>query len=408
MEYDLASTHRWMIRDSARTDAFRQAIAAVVKPGDVVLDVGAGSGILSMFAAKAGARMVYAVEQTEIAALAAQLVQKNGLSDRVQILQTDVQTLVLPEQADVIISEWLGTIGVDENLLGMVLVARDRWLKPGGTMVPARVTAKMAPAHIPMRPEVAFFHQRPYGLDLTPLSESSIHELLCLRRKVRREDLAAAASELWVTDMATVPSEQAYLPFRANVRFTIPCDTPVNTLAAWFEADMATGLTLSNAPEAPETHWGQLLLPLRQEIALQENDVLEVWMTCIPAGPCSTSLAWSVRRNDEAWEHHDTRIVAGGHASHDELQFMNINGVDSMEQLPHSDLTKFLARLAIDPDYLRDFIIDPNQVLTGAKLPKAEYSALISRNAAQIQSALYKYETPPEPPGAAETQGEKE
>lgn len=406
MQYDLASTHRWMIRDSARTEAFRQAIAAVVKPGDVVLDVGAGSGILSMFAAKAGARTVYAVEQTEIAALAAQLVQKNGLGNIVQILQTDIHTLELPETADVIISEWLGTIGVDENLLGMVLIARDRWLKPGGTMIPGRVTAKMAPAHIPMRPEVAFFHQHPYGLDLTLLSEPSIHELLCLRRKVRREDLVAAESNLWVTDMAAVPSEQAYLPFRANVRFAISRNTQVNTLAAWFEADMADNVILSNAPEAPETHWGQLLLPLRQEIALQENDVLEVWMTCIPAGPCTTSLAWSVRRNDEAWEHHDTRIVPGDYASHTESQF--ISGVDSMEQLPHSDLTKFLARLAIDPDYLRDFIIDPNQVLTGAKLPKSEHSALISRDAAQIQSALYKQEIPPETQGKTEAQGEKE
>ena len=82
--------HRTMIRDRVRTEAFRRAIDAVVRPGDTVLDVGAGSGILSLFAAQAGAARVYAVEQTTIAVLAQQLAAANGFADIVQVIQGDI------------------------------------------------------------------------------------------------------------------------------------------------------------------------------------------------------------------------------------------------------------------------------------------------------------------------------
>jgi|SRR5450755_4772027 len=124
--------HRTMIRDRVRTEAFRRAINAVVRPGDVVLDVGAGSGILSVFAARAGAGSVYAVERTPIAVLAEQLAAANNVAETVKVFHGDVMDIELPEQVDVIVSEWLGGFGIDEGMLAPVIAARDRWLKPGG------------------------------------------------------------------------------------------------------------------------------------------------------------------------------------------------------------------------------------------------------------------------------------
>ena len=89
--------HRSMIRDRVRTEAFRRAIDAVVRPGDIVLDVGAGSGILSVFAARAGAARVYAVEQTSIAVLAQELAAANGVADIVRVIQGDVMDIEPPE-----------------------------------------------------------------------------------------------------------------------------------------------------------------------------------------------------------------------------------------------------------------------------------------------------------------------
>ena len=107
--------HRTMICDRVRTEAFRRAIDSVVRPGDIVLDVGAGSGILSVFAARAGAARVYAVERTRAAVLAQDSPPRTGRADRPgdPWRLTDVE---LPERVDVIVSEWLGGFGIDEGM----------------------------------------------------------------------------------------------------------------------------------------------------------------------------------------------------------------------------------------------------------------------------------------------------
>ena len=159
--------HRTMICDRVRTGAFRRAIDSVVRPGDIVLDVGAGSGILSVFAARAGAARVYAVERTSAAVLAQELAAANGVAEIVQVIHGDIMDIELPERVDVIVSEWLGGFGIDEGMLVPVIVARDRWLKPGGVMIPRLVMAWAAlvhdrylggdggvPAGQPVRPQV--------------------------------------------------------------------------------------------------------------------------------------------------------------------------------------------------------------------------------------------------------------
>ena len=97
-----------------------------MRPGDVVLDVGAGSGILSLFAARAGAARVYAVEQTTIAVLA-QRGTANGYQEIVQVIQGDILEIEPPEaRVDVVVSEWLGGFRNNKGMLVPVIAARDR------------------------------------------------------------------------------------------------------------------------------------------------------------------------------------------------------------------------------------------------------------------------------------------
>jgi SAM-dependent methyltransferase len=119
----------------------------VVRPGDIVLDVGAGSGILSVFAARAGAARVYAVERTPAAVLAQELAAANGAAEIIQVIHGDITDVELPERVDVIVSEWLGGFGIDEGMLVPVIAARDRWLKPGGVVIPGLVMAWAALVH---------------------------------------------------------------------------------------------------------------------------------------------------------------------------------------------------------------------------------------------------------------------
>ena len=170
--------HRTMIRDRVRTEAFRRAIDSVVRPGDIVLDVGAGSGILSVFAARAGAARVYAVEQTSIAVLAQELAAANGVAEIVQVIHGDVLDIEPPERVDVIVSEWLGGFGIDEGMLVPVIAARDRWLKPGGVMIPRSVTAWAALVHDRYLGDmVEFLRDNPYGLRLDDLVEKTVNEI---------------------------------------------------------------------------------------------------------------------------------------------------------------------------------------------------------------------------------------
>ncbi|XP_006763176.1 PREDICTED: protein arginine N-methyltransferase 6, partial [Myotis davidii] len=99
--------------------------------GKTVLDVGAGTGILSIFCVQAGARRVYAVEASAIWQQAREVVRLNGLEDRVHVLPGQVETVELPEQVDAIVSEWMGYGLLHESMLSSVLHARAKWLKEG-------------------------------------------------------------------------------------------------------------------------------------------------------------------------------------------------------------------------------------------------------------------------------------
>jgi hypothetical protein len=305
--YSTTGIHRTMLLDRVRGEAYQAAIAATVKPGDVVLDFGAGSGILSLFAARAGAKRVYALEKTETAHLARHIVHLNGLADRITVVHEAMEAAVLPERVDVIVSEWLGTIGVDENLLAPLLVARDRWLRVGGRMLPERVTSWMAPASDERTAaQRQFYSGRPYGFDFSPVFATWPNEAAWSQTTLDRNCLMAEPQPLWTIDPYTFRTGQASLPFRASPRFNAARDGDVDGLCLWFQADLA-GVELSNAPGKPATHWMQYVLPLTHGGAVKTGTEIAVDFACIPSDPGYCHHAWSVRLGSGSWQHHDTR-----------------------------------------------------------------------------------------------------
>jgi type I protein arginine methyltransferase len=306
--YDSLEIHRTMLRDTVRNEAYRTALEEAVRPGDVVLDVGAGTGILSLLAAQAGAAHVYAVERSSVARLAADLAARNDMAERITVFHDDVERVRLPSRVDVIVSEWLGVYAVDENLLAPVLTARDRWLAPGGRLLPDRVVSYLAPVWVE---PVEYLRSAPYGLDLGPIASDCRDEIAWPRRGLAPEDIAAEAFPLWTIHLERFPTWQARLPFQAAPSFEIEEAGAVNALAAWFEAGFGESVTLSNAPGAPRTHWNQFVFPLDRRYDVEPGDRIDARFSCIPAGPGYCHHAWSVSAAGRAWEHHDTRLGAG-------------------------------------------------------------------------------------------------
>ena len=308
-EFDV---HRTMICDQVRTEAFRRAISSVVRPGDVVLDVGAGSGILSVFAARAGAARVYAVERTSIAVLAQDLAAANGVADIVRVLHGDVIDVELPEHVDVIASEWLGGFGIDEGMLVPVIAARDRWLKPGGIMIPHSVTAWTALVYDRyLADTVDFLLDNPFGLDLEALVEKTVNEIHYSGtfRHLATGDRRSEPGRLWTTNADAIPLEQAEAPHEAETVLAIHDHGTANALALWFSSELAPGVPLSVGPGDPPTHWGMTTAPLRAPVALTPGMAVRARVRTAPARPIGTWTSWAIAIAGADWEEHDEQSI---------------------------------------------------------------------------------------------------
>ncbi len=294
-DYATWPTHRKMLSDEIRCTRFREALLRVVPRGGTVLDVGAGTGILSIFAAQAGARKVYAVEETLMALEARELVARNGLAGRIEVLHSPIEDLVSSEKVDVIVSEWLGGFAIDENMLPPVLLARDRWLKSGGAMIPNRVDVWMAPCFLPgFEEKRRFWLGKPYGVDMALVAERMYHELFYEQHDLSPEHLMSEAAVLWTIDVLSETVERSRKPFKAESIFIARKRGEINGLAAWFSADLGGGVLISTDPASPANHWGRVFLPLTRPLTVQQGNTISVNMACHPLGPLATRSKWTV------------------------------------------------------------------------------------------------------------------
>ena len=147
--YASVQAHRGMVFDNLRNRFYAKAIQQAIGDDTVVLDLGAGLGLHGLIAAAGGAAKVYLVEPSPVAEVARQLVKANGLQDRVECLIGRIEDIGVPERVDVIVSVFTGNFLLTEDLLPSLFHARDRYLKPGGRLIPDCATMEVAPVSAP-------------------------------------------------------------------------------------------------------------------------------------------------------------------------------------------------------------------------------------------------------------------
>lgn len=179
--FDSPELHIQMLDDEARTRAYLDAIGRVVRPGDVVVDLGTGTGVLAMAAARAGARRVFAIEASAAATLANEMIRASGYEDRVVLCRGWSSRLELPEPADVLVSEIIGHEPLEEGVLEYTIDARKRMLSPSPRILPARVRISLQLVAVPedvrarytFTPGALARWGAAYGFDFTPLAGGS-------------------------------------------------------------------------------------------------------------------------------------------------------------------------------------------------------------------------------------------
>ncbi|RKP38794.1 S-adenosyl-L-methionine-dependent methyltransferase, partial [Dimargaris cristalligena] len=304
-----------MLQDYVRTATYQEAIlqnSAAVFREQKVLDVGAGSGILSYFAVQAGAAKVYAVEASDMAQnirtiLEAADPRRNAqprnpwLHNKVEVINAKMEdSRIRIPQVDVIISEPIGVLLVHERMLESFVLARDRYLKPGGVILPSHGTIHLAPftdsvLWTETMAKVRFWEQPSfYGVDLNPLFGTALDEYF--RMPVvgyfdPRSLLASPAPHGYTVDFSTVTVDELKdftVPFAWTCRYT----GIVHGVAGWFDlnfqpfaatnprASQSTTVMMSTSPDAARTHWQQVRFVLKEPLAVNAQQVLVGRMHC--------------------------------------------------------------------------------------------------------------------------------
>lgn len=284
-----------MLCDRPRQEAYRKAILsnASMFAGKTVLDVGAGTGILSIFCAQAGAKKVHSVEASNIAKLAAENAKRNGFEHIIEVHQTRVEDFQLDgadqHQIDIIVSEWMGFYLLHEGMLDSVLLARDRFLKATGQMFPQTASIHVSPCQLPQFSE----SWRQYdGVNMEAFAAA-----LRAQKTMKPEIMEVPANDLlhdgsvvaWY-DLNTVTADDLNVVTFEEV-IVAQRHGRYQGVCLWFEVsfpenDVGDQVTLSTAPTAEPTHWKQtvILLPDEQQEDIESNDAIALKLNMQRAG----------------------------------------------------------------------------------------------------------------------------
>jgi protein arginine N-methyltransferase 1 len=262
--------HAFCLTDTGwRLDRFATAIAACITAGDTVADLGAGSGILSFLACQAGARRVYAIEAGGAIEFARMLAARNGFQDRIEFIAKPSTQVVLPERVNAIVGDIHDTFGLQSHGLAALVDARERFLTPGGALVPRGIRLVAAPIEAPdvYHRTVDVWRARVHDVDLSPLRSLAVHQPTAAR--VERSQLLAEPMTLASIDLTQVTNLHA----GGTVTADVTRNGTLHGVCGSFVTTLADGVLMGNVPgDSGTTNFAQAFFPVASPVAVLTGD----------------------------------------------------------------------------------------------------------------------------------------
>lgn len=273
--YSYYSIHEEMLKDKVRTRAFKDAILrnAFLFQDKIVLDLGCGTGILSFFASRAGAREIYAVDSADIIDFAEQSASKNGFTN-IKFIKGKIEDVTLPTYVDIIVSDWMGYSLLCENMLESVIYARDKWLIPGGILFPDKVKLIIAAIEdAKFKDERIEFWSDVYGIDM------SVFRKICLKdvrvEEISSESIVSTSCPVFEADLASVTKTDLSFVSQYSIQFTKR--DFMHALVSWFEVTFShchKPIVISTSPRCKTTRWKQSVYYLDQSQPVEIGQIL--------------------------------------------------------------------------------------------------------------------------------------
>jgi len=264
--------HGMMVGDARRVDAYLAAIHRAVGPGSVVVDIGSGTGLFAVAACQAGASRVYAIEPGDVIQVAREVAAANGCAARISFIQRFSTEVTLPERADVIVLDVRGVL--PDEQIPVVADARRRFLKPGGTVIPASDTVWVAPISAPdlFSSHIGRWQDGSDGFDLTAVSRAAAGRWYKCR--ARSEQLIGEPRQLATLEYLAIESDEV----RGAASWIAGNEAIGHGFIAWFDTTVSEGLELSNAPSAPPLLYGNGYFPWPEPVEIGAGEEISIEM----------------------------------------------------------------------------------------------------------------------------------
>jgi protein arginine N-methyltransferase 1 len=269
----LIEFHRRMLADRVRSEAFRAALAQVIRPGEsVVADVGAGTGVLGLMARQLGAREVHLIEHGPVIAIAERIAARNGM-DGVVFWPAHSADILDPPLVDIVVCEVLGNLAFEENAIETLADAR-RFLRPGGVMIPSAIEQFIAPVTTRrFHAELCSWDDTGIALDFDDAKSVSFENVYV--RRFAPDDLLDGEAGARLLDRA-VFTEPLTGQREGQASWTLAGPATLYGFVLWWRCDLVRGVALTTSPFSAPTHWDQVYLPVMEPLEGRTGDAISI------------------------------------------------------------------------------------------------------------------------------------